>query len=363
MSEFRQDITSGDWVIIAPGRAKRPEELVSKKQPRKPAPKKTCPFEIENLRKSKSQWPPLAVWPLLRGASEGIADEKIIPSSAEGGSASGERSPSERGRTPESEIIVVPNKYPALSCAPVCAMDDSHGAYRMKTGVGEHELVITRDHSKTFADIDGRTAGKLFEMFQERHRTFAKDPCIAYASTFFNWGSWAGASIWHPHYQILGIPIIPPHVAHSLRGSKKYFRKHRRCVRCATLKFELAEKKRVVAKNAHAVAFTPYASKHPFEVSIFPRVHVPSFSHTPAAVVQGVARLLQDVLRSMKKNLHDPDYNVFIHGAPLDYKKYPHHHWHVEILPKTTISAGFEFATEIDINVIDPDDAARILRR
>jgi UDPglucose--hexose-1-phosphate uridylyltransferase len=342
MSEFRQDITSGDWVIIAPGRAKRPEELAGKRPARKPVSKKTCPFELGNLSMS-DQWPPLEAW----------AKEGRTPSG----------SPLERGRTPELDIVVVPNKYPALSHAPICAIAGEHGVYRTKAGVGEHELVITRDHIKSFADLDRQTAGRLFEIFQERHRTFAKNPCIAYVSTFFNWGSWAGASIWHPHYQIIGIPIVPPHVAHSLHGSEAYSKKHRRCVRCDIVKAEIAEKKRIIAKNAHAVAFAPFASKHPFEVSIFPREHVSSFSHTPAPVVRSVAQLLQDVLRRVRRNLHDPDYNVFIHGAPLDYKKYPYHHWHVEILPKTTISAGFEFATEIDINVIDPDDAARILRK
>ncbi len=134
-------------------------------------------------------------------------------------------------------------------------------------------------------------------------------------------------------------------------------------VKLDVIKAERKNKKRVVAENAYAIAFTPYASKHPFEVSIFPRKHASSFSRTPVPAVRGVAQLLQGVLRRLKRNLHDPDYNVFIHGAALDYQKYPYHHWHVEILPKTTMLAGFEFATDIDINIIDPDEAAKILRR
>jgi UDPglucose--hexose-1-phosphate uridylyltransferase len=330
MSEFRQDIVSGDWAIIAPGRAKRPDQLVGKKPVRKMTSKRTCPFEFGNLCAS-GQWPP--IFP-------GIVTEK-------------------------TEIIVIPNKYPALALAhaDACAQDGMHGLYHTKTGVGEHELVITRDHTKTFADLAPRTAGDVFEIFQERHRALRKDPCIAYISTFFNWGSWAGASVWHPHYQILGIPIVPPHIAHSLKGSEAYFKEHRRCVRCDVIRSELKEKTRVIAKNADAIAFVPFASKHPFEMSIFPLKHVPSFGHTPAPVVRSVAQLLQKVLGSLKRNLHDPDYNVFVHSAPLNYQKYPHHHWHVEILPKTTISAGFEFATDININIVAPEDAAKILRK
>jgi UDPglucose--hexose-1-phosphate uridylyltransferase len=300
--------------------------LVVNKPVRRPAPKNKCPFE--DLHAS-GNWPPIATYPSRNSW----------------------------------QIAVVPNKYPALADGKFRATRAQNGLYVTESGIGEHELVITRDHVKAFADLDTRTAERLFEIFQERHRALAEKPRMAYVSTFFNWGSWAGASIWHPHYQMLGIPIVPPHIIHSLHGSEAYFKKHKRCVRCDIIRAELKEKKRIVAKDANAVALTPFASKHPFEVSIFPRAHLPSFGHSPVATVRSVARVLQDVLRRLKRQLHDPDYNVFIHGAPLDYKKYPYHHWHVEVLPKTTISAGFEFATEIDINVVDPDEAARILRR
>jgi UDPglucose--hexose-1-phosphate uridylyltransferase len=202
MSEFRQDITSGDWVIVAPGRAKRPEELVKKKEPRKPAPKKTCPFE--DLMAS-GNWPPRFVWPSSRqSASAQAADGK------------------------DWKIAVIKNKYPALSHEGGCAVDGGSGIYPMKTGTGEHEIVIGHDHMKNFADIDRATAGRLFEIFQLRHRALAENGCLLYASTFANWGPSAGASVWHPHYQILAMPIIPPHIVHSLAGSAAYFRKHKR---------------------------------------------------------------------------------------------------------------------------------------
>jgi galactose-1-phosphate uridylyltransferase len=100
-------------------------------------------------------------------------------------------------------------------------------------------------------------------------------------------------------------------------------------------------------------------------VSIFPKRHLPSFGHTPAADARAVAELLQGVLRSMRKRVGDPDLNFFIHGAPFDYKKYPYHHWHVEVIPVNVVSppGGFEVSTEVIINVVDPDRAAKILRR
>ncbi len=238
----------------------------------------------------------------------------------------------------------------------------SHGIYHAKEGRGYHDFVVTRDQKKNFGDLSPAMAAKVFEVFRERHRMMAKDPRSSYVATFCNWGPSVGASIGHPHYQILTLPIIPPHIARSLAGSKAYFRKHRRCVRCDIIREERAYKKRIVAENKFAVAFAPYVSKSPFEVSIFPKAHISAFSETPPDVIRAAALLLQSVLRRVKKYANDPDFNFFIHGAPLDHGKYFYHHWHIEVVPRTSVFGGFEYSTEIDINIVDPDTAAAILR-
>jgi UDPglucose--hexose-1-phosphate uridylyltransferase len=326
MSELRQDIVSGDWVIIAPGRAKRPLFLGKKKKPRTPTPKSECPFE--DLKKS-GNWPPIAAYP----------------------------------NEENWQIVLLQNKYPALAHENIPhAAIMSRGIYRHQAGVGYHDLVITRDHNKNFADLSPAMAAKVFDVFQDRHRAVAKDPCAAYVSTFFNWGASVGGSIWHPHYQILTLPIIPPHIVRSLAGSKAYFKKNHRCVRCDVIHAELKYKHRIVAENKFAVAFAPYASKNPFEVSIFPKKHYSAFSETPPDVLHGTAALLQVVLRQMKTRVNDPDLNFFIHGAPLDHGKYFYHHWHIEVVPRISLFGGFEYSTEVDINMVDPDVAAAILR-
>lgn len=326
MSEFRQDLVSGDWVIIAPARAKRPDELVKHREPRKPAPKNGCPFE--NLEKSGNA---------------------IIASVPKGKSW---------------RIAVIQNKYPALEHGARCATPLHHGIYLGKTGVGNHELVITRDHQKNFADLSPAAAAEVFAIFQARFTSAAKDACLSYISAFANWGPAAGASLWHPHYQIIALPVVPPHIAHSLRGSETYFAKHKRCVRCDIIRTELKEKKRIVAENRLAVAFAPYASKRPFEISVMPKSHSPFFEKTSAAAIRAVASLTQTVLRGMRKNLADPDFNFFIHSAPIDGNPYAHHHWHIEIVPVNAASppGGFEASTIININAVDPNEAARIIR-
>lgn len=325
MSELRQDLTSGDWVLIAPGRAARPKFLDNKKPARKPSPENTCPFE--DLAKS-GNWPPVLVLP----------------------------------HESNWKIAVIPNKYPAIERGPICSVPFRHGIYHARTAVGTHNLLITRDHNKHFADLSASEATKVFGVFQALHRMAAEDRCAAYVSSFYNYGTGAGASIWHPHYQILTLPIIPPHNARSLQGTADYFKKFKRCVRCDIIKVERKKKTRVIAENAHAIAIAPYASKRPFEVNVLPKRHWASFRTTSPEAVRDVALMLQSVVQRIKKHVNDPDLNFFIHDTPLDHKNYRHHHWHIEVIPKTSLEAGFEFSTRIDINVMDPDGAAAILR-
>ncbi|HVN26128.1 MAG TPA: DUF4921 family protein [Candidatus Paceibacterota bacterium] len=334
MSELRQDIISGDWVILAPGRAARPKFLDARRPKRTPTPLRECPFE--DLQKS-GNWPPVLTYP----EGELLGDKW--------------------------KIAVINNKYPALMPSNVCSVPFEQGMFRGKTGVGSHQLIITRDHNKGFADLDRETAAKVFEIIQACHIMAGKDKCAQYVSSFLNYGPSSGASVWHPHYQVLTLPLVPTHTINSLRGAHHYFVRHRRCIRCDIVKFEKKAKVRVVDENAHAIAIAPYASKYPFEVAVIPKKHFASFRETPKSVVTGVALLVQAVMKRLRRNVNDPDLNFFVHDAPLNQGNYRHrdyryHHWHVEIIPKISISAGFELSTWIDINTVDPDKAAAILR-
>jgi UDPglucose--hexose-1-phosphate uridylyltransferase len=324
MPELRQDSFSGDWIILSPGRAARPHELHNAASIRVPSPQETCPFEDIGLAGNGillGAWPNAKKW----------------------------------------RIAVIPNKYPALVHGEACAVDFREGFYEAKTSIGVHELVITRDHKKTFADLDPATAAQLFEIFQERYRA-AKDGCSAYAVAFLNYGSSVGSSIWHPHYQIMATPFVPPHIVQSLHGAEVYFKKNHRCLRCDLIREERKKKTRIIEENRNAIALTPYASKRPFEVRVTPKKHFPRFEETPRAVIADVALLMQSSLRRLRKYAGDPDLNFFIHDAPFAGGEYPYHHWHAEILPNLSYLGGLEFSTGIYINVTDPDEAAKILR-
>ncbi|MEK7193655.1 MAG: DUF4921 family protein [Patescibacteria group bacterium] len=328
MSDLRQDPVSKDWIIIAPGRAQRPHVLVAeKKKKRYSSPQAACPFE--DLEKS-GNWPPILSYP----------NEK------------------------KWEAVVIPNKYPALVHREACPVFYKRGPYELTSGIGHHDLLVTRNHTKNIADLPIKKAVETFQLLQKRYRILSEDKCLVYASSFFNWGPSAGASVTHPHYQVLTLPIIPPHIQHSLDGSRDYFRKHHKCVHCAVIRYEIKEKSRVIGENRHAVAVNPFVSQNPFEIRIFPKRHLPFFEKTSTADIQGIVALLQQSIRQIRKHLKDPDFNFFIHTAPIKKQNlYRYYHWHIELVPKVSIPAGFELSTGVEINAVDPNDAAALFRK
>ena len=325
-SELRQDLVSGDWILVAPKRGAKPHTFLRKKA-RSPAPLKNCPFE--NILKTHK---PIFVY--------------------NGG-----------GKNDDWEVVIVENKYPAVVHKNVCAKSFRHGIYSLVGGVGHHNLIVTRDHNRNFAALTSLEANQVFQVFRDRYLMLLNDSCLAYILIFHNWGPDAGATIYHPHYQLIAVPVVPPDVRHSLTGSSNYFKKYKHCVHCDMIKAEKKEGKRIVYENRGAVIIAPFVSREPFELRIFPKKHSPYFENILDTELEDVVSALQLALKRIEKKLGNSDYNFFIHTAPVKEKeKYRHYHWHIEVIPKTNISAGFELGTGIEINVVDPDAAARILR-
>jgi len=324
MSELRKDLVSGEWVILAPHRASRPHDVKKTSPKRKVAPLNKCPFE--DFKKS-GNGDPLLSWP----------------------------------HDGKKKVFLIPNKYPALTHGAHCAASRSKGPYEYMDGAGVHDLVVTKDHFLNFPKLSVHDAAGVFEIMRERMRALEKDKCLVYTSIFQCWGPDAGASIYHPHYQMLTMPILPPDVNRSLHESELYFRRRKRCIHCDIIAFESKGNSRVIFKNPLAIAFAPYASRSPYEVKILPRKHFARFEKTPSKVLRATAEILQKTLRALEYNLSDPDYNFFIHTSPLDASS-PHYHWHIEVIPKVTVLGGLEWSTGVDVNITDPDQAAKVLR-
>lgn len=325
-SELRFDLVSKDWVVIATGRARRPETFKNEVRLRETMEEKDCPFC--NL---DTQEKPVLILP--KGGN--IKDNW--------------------------QVVVFPNKFPAFS-----HNDGLHeraiGPYQAIDGVGFHEVLVTRDHFQHLAHFKVEKVKQVIDAYQERYLELMNEKYVNYISIFHNNGREAGATIIHPHSQIIAIPVIDPDLRRSMDGSRLYFETHKECIHCKMLEWDLEERQRIIFENDMFVALTPFASKVAFEVRIYPKEHRAYFERIKEAEKNKLAEVLQITLNKICKGLVDPPYNFFIHTSPCDGKNYDHYHWHFEILPKTSIWAGFELGTGIQISTIEPEKAAEYLR-
>ena len=333
--EFRQDLVSGEWILISSLRAKRPHiynhikrgGLVSIKS------KKDCPFE--NPQKSGNE-EPLLWMPFPGSKSKDLKDWFVQ---------------------------VIPNKYPAVLDGDGCPEVERHGPYSRAEGIGYHEVIITRDHSRSFGEMSEDEIFLVFKAFLKRYKEIEKDKCIKYILIFHNHGPLAGASLSHPHSQLVALPIEPPDVGRSISGGLRFYKKNRQCAHCVMLKWERQEKKRIVYENKDFIALCPYASRVPYETRIFPKVHSSDFEETDERRLLSLSSVFKNTLVRLNKVLRKPDYNFFIHTSPAGIKKAPYYHWHIEILPRTYRWAGLELGTGVEVVSVPPEEAALSLRK
>jgi UDPglucose--hexose-1-phosphate uridylyltransferase len=322
-SELRQDIVTGDFVVIATGRAKRPDEFA--KAPRMIATDTHDPF----------------------ANPEESGQEKDILVYRQGNG--------------EWSLRVFPNKYPAFSRGKK-VKEIGEGPYHSMTGVGYHELVVTRDSKKSLALLDVWQGAEVFDAYQERYLDLMNKKSVNYIQIFHNHGKEAGASLSHPHSQLMAIPVVSPYINLELSGAEQYYRRNKKNVYSVMVEFERETKKRILYENEHFIVFCPFASRVAFEMWVVGKRSNPYFERITDEEKFSLAEAMQKALYSIHKGLNDPAYNFYIHTAPCDGKSYPHYQWHVEILPHTATWAGFELSTGIEISTIEPEVAAKYLR-
>jgi UDPglucose--hexose-1-phosphate uridylyltransferase len=325
ISELRQDPVSRDWVIVSTGRAKRPNEYKSSTEPGQETPIDLCPFDD----------------PKKHG-------NEVV------------KSFSRKGEN-DWFVQVVKNKYP-IAHGNECYIEDRRGPYSVQTqAAGYHEVVITRDHKKSLAQMSAEEVQIVVEAYKSRYFDLEVKDCAKYILIFHNHGRDAGATVSHPHSQILAIPYIPADVRRSLEGAANYHSERKRCVHCDILEWELKEKKRIIFENENFVALVPYVPKFSYEIRILPKKHQPYFEEDENT--KDLAEALKISLEKIYKGLNNVAYNFFIHTPPADRNnEYDYYHWHLEINPRTSNWGGFELGTGGDVISIDPDDAAEYFR-
>ena len=332
-SELRLDLVSKDWVIIATGRAKRPEAFRKEKHEEKKILKKDCPFcNVSQQEK------PVAVY--VRG-------QKV----------KGEEMPK------DWTTVVFPNKYPALKPNSHLDAKIEGDLYETINAVGFCEVVVTRDHEKSLALLSRKHVKEVIDSYQDRYLDLMDKKFVNYISIFHNHGQEAGASQSHPHSQIITTPLVDVDLQRALANASRYFRKNKKCIYCQMQELEMKAKSRIVFENEDFLATCPFASKAAFQVIISPKNHLPYFERINEKEKWQLAEALQASLKKLYKGLSNPAYNFYLHTAPCDGKDYSYYHWHWTILPKTASWAGFELGARMEISTIEPEKAAEYLRK
>jgi UDPglucose--hexose-1-phosphate uridylyltransferase len=328
MPELRKDPVVGRWVIISTERGRRPSDFPS--QPVQ-AQGGNCVFCPHNEAKT----PPEIV--AIRSPDSGVNE-------------------------PGWSLRVVPNKFPALRIEGELE-PSGEGLYDRMNGVGAHEVVIeTPDHAATLATLSVDAVADVLLAYRERVLDLKKDPRFEYILVFKNHGAAAGASLEHPHSQLIATPIIPIMVSEELKGAAEYYGMKERCVWCDVIRQERRSRRRVIMEAHGFVALAPFAPRFPFETWILPTRHRSAFEEAGVEELRGLAQVLGEFLRRLDRVLQWPPFNFMLHTAPLHDGPLDHFHWHLEIIPKLTRVAGYEWGSGFFINPVPPEDAAAALR-
>jgi UDPglucose--hexose-1-phosphate uridylyltransferase len=329
MSELRKDPVTGRWVIISTDRRKRPTDFRLESVHVLPDP--DCPF--------------------CEGHEE-MTPSEVLAIGRDGGGPD----------TPGWRLRVIPNQFPVLRVEGTLDRQ-GEGIFDRMNGIGAHEVIVESPrHEETLATLGEASVEEVFWAFRERVRDLKQDQRFRYIIIFKNHGSAAGASLGHSCSQLIALPIVPREVRDEVDGARVHYETKERCVFCDTLRQETADGRRIIAENTDMVAIAPYAPRFPFETWILPRRHQSAFEDAPRHEYASLARLLGDLLRRMNKALRFPPYNLLIHSAPVGEPAGEYYHWHVEVIPKLTKVAGFEWATGFYLNPTSPEEAAQVLR-
>ena len=328
MPELRKEPVSGRWVIVATERAARPTDFETNPQIIKSS---FCPFCEGNEDKT----PPEIL---------AYRDNGAMPN------------------TGGWRVRVVPNKFPALQ-AEGENFKCEDGIYDKMNGIGAHEVIIESPrHIQSLTSLDNENVEEVLLCYRDRLVDLKSDKRFVYGLLFKNVGFSAGASLEHTHSQVIVTPIVPPLVANEIANAKAFYQRTEKCLFCDMIQQEIETDKRVVISTDNFVVFAPFASRFPFETWILPKKHESNFENLQEDEAKELAHVLKSVLTRLEATLDFPPYNYIIHSAPFNVTESKHFHWHIEIIPRLTNIAGFEWGTGFYINPTPPEESAELLR-
>jgi UDPglucose--hexose-1-phosphate uridylyltransferase len=329
MPELRQNFFTKEWVILATERAKRPEELVTHRTVQ-PVPSfvESCPFCPGNESKTPNE---VLRYPGKKGEPWGVR--------------------------------VIPNKFAALSSEVQPTPNLTH-LWRRIDGFGFHEVIIeSPDHARCMALLPDAHVASILSVYRDRYNTLSVDTRVNHITIFKNHGTDAGASMQHPHSQLIATPIIPSQVRHRLHEARRHYDDAGECMFCHMVEREVEEQTRIVLKGEYFVALQVFAASTPFATHIFPMRHMASFGDISDMEIRDLASVLRTLLAKIYIGLENPDLNYTVRSGPTEYSGARHFHWYVSVIPRLTRVAGFELGSGMFINTVLPEAAAEFLRK
>lgn len=261
------------------------------------------------------------------------------------------------GRDGQWSVRVVPNLYPAFSGRGPFTVSEIGPIFTEAPAIGIHEvLVLSPSHTDGWGELSDKQAGLVMAAIRDRLEDHARLSDIRYTQTIVNHGREAGASVEHPHGQLLGIPFVPDELTAEQERFTRFAADHGGCLLCETISLEEREDHRMVVATDRLAVICPYWSGVPYEMLVVPRIHEPHLAHSTPADLVAVGRALRDALAKLDAVVGDVAYNIVFHTAP--HHDHGLYHWHVHVLPHITSQAGFEEGTGVMINIVAPEQAA-----
>ncbi len=271
---------------------------------------------------------------------------------------------------PGWEVRVIPNISPALRIDLELERRPEL-MYDMMNSVGADQIVIeTPQHTANIVDLESAQIAKVLTAYKRMIQDLKGDKRFRSIFIFKNYGErTTPTSINHAYSHIMAMSITPKTLKEELNGAKDYYDYKSRCIFCDIIRQELDSEKRVISQNNEFLAIAPFASRFSHEVWILPKKHSADFETIDGNSVQSLAGFFKEIMTRIKILLYDPPYNYIFHLGPSknarpDFWKSvdEDYHWHIEIMPRFTKVAGFEWGSGYYINEVTPEKAAQQLR-
>ncbi len=322
MSQLRLNPLTGRWVTIVAERAERPTDFAPRVAQVEADPDRPCPFCPGN-------------------------EEVTLPA----------LETVDKGGT--WRMRVIPNLYPAFDGDQPFAVHHRGPVHVEAEASGTHEVfVLTRDHNSGIHAFTDADAAEMMLVLKRRFLEHAATANVRYTQAIINHGREAGASIAHPHGQLLGLPFVPGELLEEQRAFSRF---EGGCILCATIEAEIGEGERVLFATDDVVCVCPYWSGSPYELLIIPRNHELHLADASDATLASVGKSIRDAIEVLRDSHGDISYNIGFHTAPHHYNGA--FHWHVHLWPKLVTTAGFERGTGVMLNIVSPEAATAQLRR